>query len=47
MQKGKKRADDNFKQILSSYEDEFTCPTYVYAPYMLHFYSMTIELQML
>jgi len=47
MRKGKKRADDNFKQILSSYEDEFTCPMCVYASYMFHFYSITVELQML
>ena len=26
MQKRKMRTDENFKQILSSYEDEFTCP---------------------
>jgi hypothetical protein len=49
MQKAKMRTDENFKQILSNYEDEFTCPMFVYAlpVSMLRFYSLTVELQML
>jgi len=46
MRKGKMRTDDNdnFKQVIAGYEDELTCPMYVYALYYApNVHPITVE----